>query len=217
MYWSTEPKTADLIMGHRIRAFVAKAGTLEPVVSGLPHAHFFDLPQGFRMLALTLTFTEALHDQRSAGQHVLVSSMSTLSEEMAALAAEASHSAPVAFIATDFFGGIGDQESMVWESGDVILGPLRTEWRWRPSPHVPAIHRVLIGFLKRLGARGDTLSAGAIVPSPVDEWAVSTALRRIGVDRTGHVDEFDALDLIRHRDFDDLEADDIWPETSDES
>ncbi|WP_020663086.1 hypothetical protein [Amycolatopsis benzoatilytica] len=74
---------------------------------------------------------------------------------------------PVAYVEAEFFGGTGTQSAQVWDSGKVVLGPLRL-------------------------AEGEPSSAAG---SPI-----SQALRQLGVVRGGHLDEFDAVGLGRHRD-----------------
>jgi hypothetical protein len=95
---------------------------------------------------------------------------------LAAFAACVSQHGPVAYLETDYFGGEGDQASIVWAAGQVVLGPLHTSRRW--------LNEELVG-------------------PPPGQRAINQALRRLGVERGAAYDEFEALELGRLRSTDD--------------
>lgn len=64
-----------------------------------------------------------------------------LTEELEWLAATLSKEGPVAYVQTDYFGGIGSQGAIVWKDGRVVYGPERS-WDVPVSPQHP-INRAL--------------------------------------------------------------------------
>lgn len=99
-----------------------------------------------------------------------------LSSGVESLARKVSHTGPIAYLEADIFGGSGTQAMMAWRDGEVWLGPATTESRW-PSD-----------------------------PASNPQWAFNQALRQLGVDRGEAFDEFDALNLGKHRHTEDWKA-----------
>ena len=93
-----------------------------------------------------------------------------LSAGIEALAREVSRRGPIAYLEAEMFGGTGTQAMVVWRHGEVWLGPAATEFSWPPPD-----------------------------PASSPQWAFNQALRKLGVTRDQAFDEFDALNLGRHR------------------
>jgi hypothetical protein len=70
--------------------------------------------------------------------------LTRLSADLAALAREWSRRVPVAYVETDYLGGLGSQAAMAWVCGEVAFGPLRTG-TWDKGP------RAINGALQVLG------------------------------------------------------------------
>jgi hypothetical protein len=93
-----------------------------------------------------------------------------LSSSVEALARKASHAGPIAYLEAEMFGGTGTQAMVAWRDGEIWLEPATTEFGWPPPD-----------------------------PASNQQWAFNQALRALGVDRGEAVDEFDALNLGKHR------------------
>lgn len=93
-----------------------------------------------------------------------------LSPGVDSLAQSVSHTGPVAYLEADIFGGTGTQAVVAWRGGEVWLNPVVTELGWPPP-----------------------------TPPPSPQGAFNQALRQLGVDRGEAFDEFDALNLGKHR------------------
>ena len=93
-----------------------------------------------------------------------------LSGVIEALARRISLAGAVAYVEAEIFAGTGTQAMVLWCGGEVCLGPVITQ-------------------------------VGSLVPelSSSVEWAFNQAFRRLGADRGGAVDEFEALGLGRWR------------------
>ena len=86
---------------------------------------------------------------------------------------ECSRHTPVAYVEAEFFGGTGQQASVVWEQGALAFGPVIDPPETDPPP-----------------ALGDR--------------AINQALRWMGIrPDAASIDEFEAIDLGRHRETDD--------------
>lgn len=93
-----------------------------------------------------------------------------LSAGIEALARRVSRTGPIAYLEAEIFGGTGTQAMALWRDGELWLGPATTQFSWsQPDP----------------------------ASSP--QWAFNQALRALGVNRGQAFDEFDALNLGRHR------------------
>lgn len=93
-----------------------------------------------------------------------------LSSGVEALARRVSRASPIAYLEAEMFGGTGTQAMVVWRAGEVWAGPATTEFPWPPSE-----------------------------PASSPQWAFNQALRILGVNRGEAFDEFDALNLGKHR------------------
>jgi len=77
--------------------------------------------------------------------------------------------APLAYVETEYFGGTGFQGAVVWANGQIIFGPALT------------------------GDKED------FQIDDLPDNAINIALRKLGVLKGGSHDEFDAIELGKHR------------------
>jgi hypothetical protein len=129
-------------MGHHLQAVVGKARAVAQLARNWVHARLVLLPQGFALIpntsALRAEMFEQFAEKEAPFPHEELSLLS------AALAIrDASAGARLGYIETDYFGGMGDQSAIGWESGAVACR----------SPHPgPPINTVLAW----MGAIADT-------------------------------------------------------------
>ncbi len=95
-----------------------------------------------------------------------------LTPQLVSLALELSAFSPVAFCSAEYLAGAGQQTSILWQGQKVIMGPLVTTW----------------------GKFGHPLNK-----IRMDELAINTVLRRIGVRAEKGKDEFETIGLGRKR------------------
>jgi hypothetical protein len=93
-------------MGHHISGLVARCGLLLAARPFSAVSIVAPLEQGFGLLL----------DEECPGV-----SPSGLPADFAAYAAGLSEAGPVAWVATDYFGGLGEQAAMAWNGGSVVL------------------------------------------------------------------------------------------------
>ncbi len=91
-------------MGHNISAIIGRRNTIQKLADTWIDASVIELPQEFAMVFLTNTFIES----------------STIAEQ---LLQEYSLHTRLAYIETDYFGGVGTQGGVLWENGQIIIQP----------------------------------------------------------------------------------------------
>src|SRR5262245_14863569 len=155
-------------MGYTLEAFVGRralsdaAHSLEPVVVTVP------LPQGFVLVPLT----DELHDSFPLSTTTPYREFYKLSPALAEWAQTLSRREAIAYLEAEVFGGTGAHAAIVWDAGEVALGPLHTEVAWNDKE---------------------------LISPPIRENAFNRALRHLGVILGDAGDEFDALGLGSHR------------------
>lgn len=107
-------------MGHRINGIVAAHGPLTAVARDVANASVCRLGLGFGFLPL-MEEVASLDDLSAALQGLCL-----LTAPMASWAVEQSKNFPIAYIETEYFGGIGRQSAAVWRNGTLVFGPEQT-------------------------------------------------------------------------------------------
>ncbi len=107
-------------MGHMIHGFLAGYEALATAATTLGSARVCRLGQDIGFLAATI---ESFSEDEPASQF---DSLDRLTARMEAWAREQSNRFPIAYIQTDYFGGLGAQQAIVWRHGRVQTGPLET-------------------------------------------------------------------------------------------
>jgi hypothetical protein len=151
---------------YRLRAVIATEQMLSELAGTIENAHDAHIVFAGQHLSL-LPMTDVLFDAVTVAGASLPDGLWKVPPALDRMLAACSANGPVAYVEAEYFGGTGEQAAQVWDSGEVVLGPLR------------------LGEEESFPATG----------SPI-----SQALRRLGVAKDNHYDEFDALGLGRHRD-----------------
>lgn len=143
-------------MSHNINAFVAKRPALVALSRELDGAPFYRLKHAdFLILPVQYEMTNALETRRGASEAV-VEDFWQLTGNLAALGRECSAHGPIAYVATDYFGGHGTQAGAAWDEGRLICDPEVT--RSRVSSALRAI-----GLIAEEGLDAfDTLGLGEV-------------------------------------------------------
>jgi hypothetical protein len=154
-------------MGHYVNGLIARRSALEAAARQLDGARVCSLADEWAFVPIT---EEVSSSDGRASEH---DDFVRLTAEIDAWASEASEHFPIAYVETDYFGGIGSQSAIVWRDGQVAFGPVTTK----------------------------DFAGEKSVPLP--QGAINRALRELGVARGRHRDEFEAVGLHRHRDNED--------------
>lgn len=110
-------------MGHAVNLFIGPMTALRAVAAASPNARVFALAPNAGFLALPLT--EAVHDDmhRSFGTGDWLETGPMLTSSDLAHAARASRGTALAYVETDYFGGAGRQNALLWRDGALVLQP----------------------------------------------------------------------------------------------
>ncbi|MEU7723169.1 hypothetical protein [Streptomyces tibetensis] len=152
-------------MSYDLRAVIAAGEALRVATRGLAAARTTSIGQGLALLPMTDALCESLADGDRGG----ALGLPRLPGGFEKILADWSTGGPVAYVAAEYFDGVGEQGAAVWDGGGVVLGPLRME---EGEPFAPAGSPVSQA-LRRLGV---VRSAGQ------DEFSV------VGLDRHRHTE-----------------------------
>jgi len=112
-------------MSHTVEAFLAKAEVFAEAAKHLRSAHVIPLAQGYALLPVTdAVAEEAGGDPASKGAEPF-SEFWMLTTPLVQLGEQWSHLGKIAYFETDYFGGGGHQAAIVWNRGEVALGPMK--------------------------------------------------------------------------------------------
>ena len=157
---------------HNVFGFIGKQEVISASVKAVPQARVVPLPQGMALVPITEFVRGATRSDDSIALPDALRVFEMLSSELVLWVQEASRRGRIAYFETEYWGGDGGQDAVVWENGSIIYGP--------------TIARVEFGGTQ-------------VIPEAVSYGAINGALHRIGVSRTGELDEFDSIGLGRHR------------------
>src|SRR6185436_15673072 len=110
-------------MGHNSSACVAKRPALVALSRELDGAPFYRLRHpDFLILPVQFETANAFETRRGPSEAV-AEDFWQLTANLAALGSECSAHGPIAYFATDYFGGHGTQAGAAWDQGRVICDP----------------------------------------------------------------------------------------------
>lgn len=112
-------------MGHAIQALIIHDRAAAVARRETPLARLVSLAQGFSLLPLTDEVVEELGEDRIPAE--LPEGFTRLTDGVRRLASLLSEVAPVAYVETDYFGGVGTQASVAWSNARELAAPLSAE------------------------------------------------------------------------------------------
>ncbi|MBR7832253.1 hypothetical protein KDL01_03225 [Actinospica durhamensis] len=133
-------------MAYQLRGVIGRISAAQGVANALGSAAVaVPLEQGFALVP----YTAAVYDAFVAGRvSERIKPFWWLGESLAELCAQASKDWPLVYVEAEYFGGAGDQKAVLWEAGQVALGPVTTG-RLSASGRAPgstAISQALAGL-----------------------------------------------------------------------
>jgi hypothetical protein len=125
---------------HDVKALVAQVSALREAAKGLASAVVCALPQGYGLIPITdrLACELAGKFENTPG---LVPDMAP---GVSGLAVEAAKHSPVVYTSTEYFGGTGGQDALLWEQGELRAKFLSSEIGdvWPNSPISQALRAI---------------------------------------------------------------------------
>jgi hypothetical protein len=159
---------------HELQAVIGPIPPVTEFAGRWVQAHLVALPQRFGLVPITTVLLDDIQELAMLDEPDPFTGFSRLSAALVQAIVEATRSGPLAYIETEYWGGIGRQSAVVWNKGRLVLGPLTSD--------------------------NETAGANDTQPAlPLSEGAINQALRYLGVWRQNGQDEFDMLSLGQYR------------------
>ncbi len=153
-------------MGYSLHAFVGQKELLLGIAEKYQNARVAPLQQGIGLLLNTVEFWNELQ----SAQPDPFAEFHYLSAAIAELGSTASAEVPMAYVEAEFFGGLGTQAAILWQTKQVVFGPILLS----NEPEMPK-------------------------PPPLKDWPINSVLRLLGVVADEGKDEFETVGLHAHR------------------
>ena len=152
---------------HDVKALVASTSVLTGLIARLGAATLCPLAQGLALLPITDTVAREIAATQTSAEreHALVPD---IAGGLASLAKQLSHTGPVAYISTEYFGGAGGQDAIVWEEARVILQLSSEGVEWPNSPVSQALRAIGI---KAEDGKDEFDTVGLGTHRSTDRWA----------------------------------------------
>ncbi|CAM5269713.1 hypothetical protein SALBM311S_12524 [Streptomyces alboniger] len=154
-------------MGYDLQAVIAGGEVLRAASRPLSAARMASLGQGLSLMPMT----DALFDSVAEGSDTGALGFWRLPGGFDRTLADWSTAGPVAYVEAEYFGGVGEQQAVVWDGGIIVLGPLHV----REGRPFAIAGSAISQALRRLGA---VASAGE------DEFSA------VGLDRHRHGEQW---------------------------
>jgi hypothetical protein len=154
-------------MGYDLQAVIAGGEVLRAASRHLSAARMASLGQGLSLMPMT----DALFDSIADGSDTGALGFWRLPGGFDRTLADWSTAGPVAYVEAEYFGGVGEQQAVVWDGGTIVLGPLQV----REGRPFALAGSAISQALRRLGA---VASAGE------DEFSA------VGLDRHRHREQW---------------------------
>jgi hypothetical protein len=158
-------------MGHVLHAVIGANRTLDALKSW-HQLRIIPLPQDFGLIPLTTALHDDIVELANAREPDPYPGFERLSAGVELVLRESSRTGPLAYIETDYFGGVGTQRAIAWQDREVLIGPFATETSWNDA---------------------------GLIAEPKEAGAINQVLAVLGVWTRGNFDHFDMLGLSHFR------------------
>ena len=114
-------------MGHCIRAVIGARESVRRLAEDWLKAQAVELPQGFGMIFMTDDLLEDVGELLEVSDELPFSELENFTEEVKTLIERYSFRTKLAYIETEYFGGVGTQAGVLYENGRIAVEPSRGE------------------------------------------------------------------------------------------
>lgn len=160
-------------MGHYLEAIIGNDEVIADFAQDWVQAKKVELTQGFSLIKLTNELLDDINELVNNKSEDPYKEFCYLSSSLHELLINKSINAALAYIETDYFGGLGTQVALLYENGIVKTGPLKTRDEWNSEKQ-------------------------EYFQTPNGERAINSILKKMGVVCQGQFDEFDSIKLGWH-------------------
>lgn len=159
-------------MAHVTHGLIAYPELLRPELATLEGFEMAVLKQDRIFIYLNSTIESEIARVFGVDSSRYCKELGKLETAVVQYAADRSNRGPIAYVETEYFAGSGSQGAILWNEGQVVLGPLH---------------------------HNDEIIDGHVVVPMLQGMPINRVLRAMGVRRSEH-DEFDSLGLGEIRD-----------------
>lgn len=110
-------------MGHNISAIIGRRSTIQKLADTWIYASVIELPQEFAMVFLTNAFIESIEELYNLSDDFCCPALDSFTTVAEQLLEEFSFHTRLAYIETDYFGGVGTQGGVLYENGRILIEP----------------------------------------------------------------------------------------------
>ncbi|OAR26643.1 hypothetical protein A8W25_31595 [Streptomyces sp. ERV7] len=135
-------------MSYVLTAVIARTSLLTAVTKGTATAHVVELRQGLALVPMSAALSDEVADATAERR----TDFWNLPAGFDRVLADWSKEGPVAYVESEYFGGMGEENVAVWRDGQLALGPLHLV---EPEP-LPAEGTPVCRALRELGAVAGT-------------------------------------------------------------
>jgi hypothetical protein len=154
-------------MGYELRAVIADGALLREVAGHISAARLVPLHGNLSLLPMTEEFHDAVTDGSDGRPMDFWGLPSGFDRELARWSATGS----VGYVESEYFGGAGEEQAVVWSNGVVALGPLYLPEGSAPPAGGGPVSQVLRHLGVRKGSAFDEFeAAGLDRRRRTDEW-----------------------------------------------
>lgn len=114
-------------MGHTLEALIIPSEATVMAKAMLRHTHPVPLAQGLFLVPILAATFDELRERFPDVIDPVEPDLWKFSGPIALIAERLSHLGAVAYVETDYFGGVGNQAAMVWRAGEVIMPATKDE------------------------------------------------------------------------------------------
>ncbi len=156
---------------HCIRGFIGKEGIIKDFANNWIEAKPVTLAQGFSIIFLTDELYDSIVELIDSKLEVDYKEFFYyLSPSIYEVLIQESRNGKLAYIETDYFGGVGTQSAVLFENSKIKIKPLKTETFWDEKTN-------------------------SFCHKPEGEKAINIVLKELGVYKEKGRDEFDSIGL----------------------
>lgn len=110
-------------MGHHIKAIIGKQADIQKLADDWVYGKLIELPQDFGMVPMTITLLDDVEEITELSESELDCGLDGLDESVIWLLENYSFHTKLAYIETDYFGGVGTQGGVLYENGREKISP----------------------------------------------------------------------------------------------
>lgn len=110
-------------MGHCIQAVIGMHETIQKLAEDWVCAEEIRLPQGYGMVLLTNALLDDLTELFDVPDEFCCPELDFFTVAAERFLQQYSFQAKLAYIETDYFGGVGTQAGVLYENGRILIGP----------------------------------------------------------------------------------------------